>query len=239
LWSVIVVAGALPVALLWERRVEERHQREITRIQRQRQEANLKLLVLQAQIEPHFLFNTLASLRALMREDVLKAEAMIDSMVRHLRSVLPMMRGHDGVSTLSDQLAICISYLDLMTTRMEGRLTYSIDVPAALFRAPFPPLMLLTLVENAIKHGIEPKAGAGRISIEARIVRTDGGAILARVIDDGVGLSPGLGHGLGLRNLREQLALRYGEHGTLSLSSPPEGGAVACIQIPLEEVRLE
>jgi hypothetical protein len=241
LWPVIVVACALPVALLWERRVEERHQREITEIQRQRQEANLKLLVLQAQIEPHFLFNTLASLRALLREDVIQAEAMVDALVRHLRAVLPIMRADSGASTLSDQLAICVSYLELMVTRLEGRFSYGIDVPDALLHAPFPPLMLLTLVENAIKHGIEPKTGAARICIEARLVHTDGFSILARVIDDGVGLSPGLGHGLGLRNVREQLALRYGEHAALSLSSPPEGGAgaVACILIPFEGVHLK
>lgn len=234
LWPVIVVACALPAALLWERRVEERHQREITEIQRQRQEANLKLLVLQAQIEPHFLFNTLSSLRALLREDVIQAQAMVDALVRHLRAVLPIMRSDTEVSTLSDQLAICVSYLDLMVTRYEGRFTYRVDVPDALLHAPFPPLMLLTLVENAIKHGIEPKVGDGRICIEARLVHTAGCSILARVIDDGVGLSPGLGHGLGLRNVREQLRFWYGEHAALSLGSPPEGGAVACIQIPFE-----
>src|SRR5215469_2558425 len=91
-WSGLVVACALPVALVWERHVEQRHQREIDAIQRQRQEANLKLLVLQAQIEPHFLFNTLASLRALLREDVLHAEVMVDALVRHLRAVLPVIR---------------------------------------------------------------------------------------------------------------------------------------------------
>jgi signal transduction histidine kinase len=235
LWPVIVVACALPVALLWERRLEERHQREITEIQRQRQEANLKLLVLQAQIEPHFLFNTLASLRALLREDVIQAETMVDALVRHLRAVLPIMRSDSGVSTLSDQLAICVSYLELMVTRLEGRFTYRVDVPDALLHAPFPPLMLLTLVENAIKHGIEPKAGDGRICIEARLV---GCSILARVIDDGVGLSPGLGGGLGLRNVREQLTLWYGEQAALSLSSPPEGGAVACIQIPVDGIHI-
>ena len=235
LWCVILVAGALPVALLWERRVEARHQREIIELQRHRQEANLRLLVLQAQIEPHFLFNTLASLRALLREDLAQAEAMIDALVRHLRAVLPVMRADSGISILADQLEICTSYLDLMVARMEGRLTYDIAVPGTLLDARFPPLMLLTLVENSIKHGIEPSAGTGRIRIEAaRVARADGFALAARVIDNGVGLSTGLGHGLGLRNIREQLALRYAEHATLSLSSPPEGGAVACIEIPLE-----
>jgi sensor histidine kinase YesM len=121
---VIVVGCALPVGWIWERRIEERHQREIAVLQQHRQEANLKLLVLQAQIEPHFLFNTLASLRALLREDVTQAEVMVDALVRHLRAVLPVMRSNTGASTLSDQVAICTSYLELMATRMEGRLTY-------------------------------------------------------------------------------------------------------------------
>jgi sensor histidine kinase YesM len=234
LWWLVMVAFALPVALLWEHRAEDRHRREIAELQRHRQEANLKLLVLQAQIEPHFLFNTLASLRALLREDVVQAEAMVDALVRHLRAILPVMRSERGISSLSDQLAICASYLELMAIRMEDRLTYRVDVPSALLHLPFPPLVLLTLVENAVKHGIEPKASAGRIQIEAERMTTAAAfAIAVRVIDDGVGLSTGLGHGLGLQNVREQLALRYGEHAALSLIGPPEGGAVASISISL------
>lgn len=150
------------------------------------------------------------------------------------------MRPQSDISTLSDQLAICSSYLELIAARMEGRLAYCIDVPTALLKTPFPPLMLLTLVENAIKHGIEPKVGAARVQIEVeQLARIHGPAVIARVIDNGVGLSSsaGVGHGLGLRNVREQLALRYGEHAMLSLSSPSEGGAVACIEIPLDRVR--
>src|SRR3569833_4469518 len=150
MWRVIVVLCALPVALLRERRLDERHQREIADIQRQKQEANLKLLVLQAQIEPHFLFNTLASLRVRLREDVTQAEATIDALVRHLRAVLPVMRSDSGVSPLSEQLGICVSYLDLMVTRLEGRFTYHVGVRDRLLRAAFPPLVLLTLVENSI-----------------------------------------------------------------------------------------
>lgn len=235
LWPAATVACALPVAWLRERRLEERHRRENTELQRHRQEANLRLLILQAQIEPHFLFNTLASLRALLREDVARAEALVDALVRHLRAVLPVMRSDSGISTLSDQLGICASYLELMVARMEGRLTYRIDVPGALLQTPFPPLMLLTLVENAIKHGIEPKAGAGSICIAAeRTIRAAGPSITTSVIDNGVGLSTVVGHGLGLRNVREQLALRYGERAALSLVTPPEGGAIASIQIPLD-----
>ncbi len=239
LWLPLMVACAWPVAVLWERRVEGRHQREIAVLQRQKQETNLKLLVLQAQIEPHFLFNTLASLRALLREDASRAEAMVDALVGHLRAVLPVMRSDSAASTLSDQLAICASYLEIMTNRTEGRLAYRIDVPATLLQTAFPPLMLLTLVENAVKHGIEPKIGAGRICIEAeRTMCGIGFAITVRVIDNGIGLSCSSGQGLGLQNVRQQLALRYGDRAALSLVSPPEGGTTACIQIPLEECEL-
>ena len=234
LWLPLVVACAWPVAVLWERRVEGRHQREIAVLQRHRQETNLKLLVLQAQIEPHFLFNTLASLRALLREDATRAEAMVDALVRHLRAVLPVVRTDLAASTLSDQLAICASYLEIMANRLEGRLAYGIDVPQPLLQTPIRPLMLLTLVENAVKHGIEPKIGAGRIRIEAERIDTSGFAVAVRVIDNGVGLSRSVGHGLGLRNVREQLALCYGNRAALSLVSPPEGGTIACLQIPLD-----
>jgi signal transduction histidine kinase len=239
LWLPLMVAVAWPVAVLWERRVEGRHRREIAVLQRKKQETNLKLLVLQAQIEPHFLFNTLASLRALLREDAARAEEMVDALVRHLRAVLPMMRLDSATSTLSDQLAICASYLEIMANRTEGRLEYRIDVPRPLLQTAFPPLMLLTLVENAVKHGIEPKVGAGRICIEAeRIMCAIGFAVAVRVIDNGVGLSWSPGHGLGLKNVREQLALCYGDRASLSLASPPEGGTIACIEIPLNEFEL-
>jgi sensor histidine kinase YesM len=99
--------------------------------------------------------------------------------------------------------------------------------------------MLLTLVENAVKHGIEPKVGGGRIRIEAeRIMDTTGFAVAMRVIDNGVGLSSSVGHGLGLRNVREQLALRYGNRAALSLVSPPEGGTIACLRIPLDGLEI-
>jgi sensor histidine kinase YesM len=235
LWPITLVVFALPVACLWERRSEERHRRELAEVQRQRQEANLKLLVLQAQTEPHFLFNTLASLRALLREDVQQAETMVDALVGHLRAVLPRMRDESAISTLADQLTICTSYLELMATRLAGRLTHRIEVPDALLRVSFPPLMLLILVENAVKHGIEPKAGPGRICIEAeRAFGLVGPAIEVRVVDDGVGLIMGFAHGLGLRNVREQLALRYGEHAALSLTGSQGGGAIASIRLPLE-----
>jgi sensor histidine kinase YesM len=235
LWPAIAALSSFPFAWASERRIEERHRRELADLQARRQETNLKLLVLQAQIEPHFLFNTLASMRALLREDVRQAEAMLDALVEHLRAVLPAMREETSVPTLADQVAICDSYLQLMAIRLDNRLSWRIDVPAELMNAAFPPLMLLTLVENAIKHGVEPYAGAACVRIEAERIaaRPSGSSVEVRVLDDGVGLSTGLGAGLGLTNIREQLAMRFAEHAALSIRSRPEGGTCASILIPL------
>ena len=225
---------ALPSYLVEQRRlVEEARERKLGELQLQKQETDLQMLVLQAQIEPHFLFNTLASLRSLMRQDVDRAEAMVDALVGHLRAVMPAFRESKRHSILSEQLRISSSYLELMRVRLADRLRYTIDVPQALRSVPFPPLILLTLVENAVKHGIEPKPGQGFIRIDARRERhVDGPHIRVSVTDNGAGLSPGLGHGVGLSNVRAQLALRYGDRAALSLMSGVEGGAVASIDIP-------
>ncbi len=215
------------------RLVAEVREREIEALQLQARQADLQLLVLQAQIEPHFLFNTLASLRSLLRTDVQHAEAMIDALVEHLRATVPIFRQSSAGSTLAEQLRICGSYLELMQVRLPDRLSYSISVPDGLRSAAFPPLILLTLVENAVKHGIEPKPGPGHIRIDACCEqRADGTHVLVSVADDGVGLAAGLGHGMGLANIHAQLALKYGERAALSLAGIPRGGTVACIDIP-------
>lgn len=226
---------AAPVANYLERQFDHRHRRELAEHKRRQQEANLRLLLLQAQIEPHFLFNTLASLRALIREDMAQAEGLVDALVAHLRAVLPRIRDDIGSSTLSDQLAICTSYLELMSIRLDGRLAYRIDVPPSLQNSVVPPLMLLTLVENAVKHGIEPKSDAGTIRIEARS-SLDSAQVIIAVIDDGIGIAGTARDGLGLQNLREQLALRYGDRASLSLASHAAGGAIASLLIPRELV---
>ncbi|MGH8229006.1 MAG: sensor histidine kinase [Steroidobacteraceae bacterium] len=217
------------------RLLEEARERALGSLKLQKEQVDLRLLLLQAQIEPHFLFNTLASLRSLLRQDVGRAEVMIDALVEHLRATLPAMRASPGDSTLADQLRLCSSYLDLMTIRLPDRLTYEIAVPAVLEGAPFPALILLTLVENAVKHGIEPKPGPGHIRVEAaRADREDGPHLLVRVIDDGMGLKTGLGHGVGLTNVRSQLALKYHSRASFSLTAPTTGGTIAAIDVPDE-----
>jgi signal transduction histidine kinase len=199
--------------------------------------ADARLSVLQAQIEPHFLFNTLASLRSLVQTEPQRAVATIDALVAHLRATLPKMRdtGQQVESTLGQQLDICRSYLDVMSVRMGPRLTYDIVAPSVLWMVPFPPLMLLSLVENAIKHGIEPSPGPHRLIVNARI---DGEDVLeVTVTDDGPGLREGVGAGVGLANVRAQLALRYGAVASLTLANSVPHGAIATLRVPMPEAK--
>ena len=214
---------------------EHHHVRELNALESRVHEADLRLGVLQAQVEPHFLFNTLASVRALVRQDPAQAEATLDALVDFLRATIPKLREDRGLhATLGQQLDLCSSYLALMQVRMGGRLTYDVRADQALRAAPFPPSLLITLVENAIKHGIEPRPGPGRIEIDA--VR-DGDTLRVQVRDDGAGLQPGLSTGVGLANVREQLAARYGARAAFVLSPAAEGrGVCAEIRVPLGSV---
>ena len=214
---------------------EHHHVRELNALESRVHEADLRLGVLQAQVEPHFLFNTLASVRALVRQDPAQAEATLDALVDFLRATIPKLREDRGLhATLGQQLALCSSYLALMQVRMGGRLTYDVRAYEALRAVPFPPSLLITLVENAIKHGIEPRPGPGRIEIDA--VR-DGDTLRVQVRDDGAGLQPGLSTGVGLANVREQLAARYGARAAFVLSPAAEGrGVCAEIRVPLGSV---
>jgi signal transduction histidine kinase len=210
--------------------LEQARQRQLDELRLQVSRADMQLMVLQAQIEPHFLFNTLASLRSFIHDDTSKAVTMVDALVEHLRATIPQMREGRGTSTLAQQLAICRSYLEVMKLRMSGRLEYTIEVPAILHDAQFPPLMLLTLVENAIKHGLNPSPDGGLIRI---VARDEGGQMTLSVADTGVGFTPGSGAGTGLSNLRARLAAQFGERGSLALENNALGGVTATIALPL------
>jgi LytS/YehU family sensor histidine kinase len=189
---------------------------------------------LQAQVEPHFLFNTLASVRALVRQEPAQAEATLDALVDYLRATIPKLRDEDSAlhSTLGQQLDLCASYLELMRLRTAGRLSYSIDVDDALRALPFPPMLLISLVENAIKHGVEPKPGPGKVTIAVERRERD---LHVSVIDDGLGLRLGVGGGLGLANVRAQLDTRYGARAGFQLTGEPARGARAELRIPLHD----
>jgi sensor histidine kinase YesM len=211
-------------------------ERELAALRQQKSEVDLKLAVLQAQVEPHFLFNTLASVHSLIRSDPARAEATIEALVDHLRATLPKLRAGVGSphSTLGTQLEVCRSYLDVMRVRLGDRLEYEIDVPGELREHPFPPFMLISLVENAIKHGIEPSATGGRITIRAAAPK--GRELDVTVQDNGVGLRPGLSDGVGLVNLRAQLAAQFGSQGRFSIRGRDGGNGVdATISLPYAE----
>ncbi|GAB3336559.1 sensor histidine kinase [Marilutibacter aestuarii] len=212
---------------------EDRQRRDMARLQQAKRDSDLRLGALQAQVEPHFLFNTLASVRALVRQDADKAERTLDALVDYLRASIPRLRpGEDGaLSTLGAQLDLCARYLDVMRLRMGERLHVAIEADEALRGHAFPPLLLITLVENAVKHGIEPVRGPGVITIVASL---EGDRLRVRVEDDGVGLQPGVGGGVGLENVREQLRARYGRHAALALRSGAAGGCIAELDLPLE-----
>jgi LytS/YehU family sensor histidine kinase len=194
-----------------------------------REERELQLRLLQAQIEPHFLFNTLANVRRLYRLRPEQGAQMMDSLKRYLQAALPSVRRADA--TLDDEFALVRSYLELLRMRMAERLVYTIDAEPGLGAIPFPPMIVVTLVENAIKHGLEPSAHGGRIAVRAR---RRGSALEVCVSDDGVGLNAQSTHGtgVGLTNVRRQLVGRYGTGGRLRLQ-PLSTGFSATIEVPL------
>lgn len=195
--------------------------------------SDMRLSILQAQLEPHFLFNTLAAIRPMLRQDAARAEAALDALTDHLRAVIPQIRLQtDGVSsTLGQQMDICRSYLDVMQMRMGDRLTIQMQVEEELRGHPFPPMMLVSLVENAIKHGLEPKPGPGAVHLSAMV---SGPQLVVRVEDDGLGLTSGLCGGVGLANIREQLHLRYGDQASLEVAGRALAGTVSTISVPYQ-----
>jgi Histidine kinase len=216
---------------------EHWHRVELEKLSLQKNEADLRLTLLQAQVEPHFLFNTLASVRSLVTTDPQRAARTIDALAQHLRATLPKIRAETGAaqSTLGEQFAICASYLALMKERVGERLRVEISLPPELTELPFPPLLMISLVENAIKHGVEPKPGVTHVWLMARVIQErDSRRLEVRVEDDGAGLRIGMGEGTGLTNIRAQLRTRFDTAASLELSERPGGGVVATMTVPLE-----
>lgn len=214
------------------RRIAERRRLEAAQVRESATEKELtvaRLNLLHAQVEPHFLYNTLASAQVLTRSDPARADAMLGNLIQYLRHSLP--RTEDAPSTLGEELERARAYLDILAIRMGPRLALQVDVPDELKKLVFPPMMLQTLVENAIKHGLEPKPGGGTVWILARVIDR---AVAVTVADDGRGFSAqGGGTGIGLRNVRERLRLAYGNTASFSIVANFPSGMAATITVPL------
>lgn len=193
-----------------------------------------EMKALQAQVEPHFLYNTLANTRYLARRDPDKAAEMIEHLIGYLHGALPDMRA--AASTLGREFELAGHYLALIAIRFGDRLHYRADCPRELADLPVPPLMLMTLVENAVKHGLEPKPGPVSITLDAR---RDGDSLRVAVRDDGAGLAGGAADGVGLANLRERLSAMYGNAARFDLSRSAAGGTEACLVLPLNRIPVQ
>lgn len=209
-----------------EQRREEREQAARTEAEKELTVARLNLL--HAQVEPHFLYNTLANAQVLTRADPERAEQMLGHLIHYLRSSLPGI--DQSVSTLGQELERVHAYLEILRIRMGARLALQIDVPESLYHVALPSMSLQTLVENAIKHGLEPKSGGGTVWILAREL---GGQLTVTVADDGQGITGHTsGTGIGLKNLRERLRLTCGEQASLAMVSNFPSGVAATISLP-------
>ncbi len=203
--------------------------------QLKRQVVEARMAAMQAQVEPHFLFNTLASIDHLIETDPKRASAMQKNLIALLRASMPTMReangNGSGVRDLGREMAVIQPYLEILKVRMEDRLMTEIDVPEGLRSAEFPPMMIQSLVENAIKHGLEPKPEGGLLSVKAQIVH---GKLAVTVADTGVGFGKAAtaGTGIGLNNVRERLKLLYGSKAALTVAENPPGGTKVTITVP-------
>jgi LytS/YehU family sensor histidine kinase len=201
----------------------------------QRQLSEAKMQMMQAQVEPHFLFNTLASVEYLIETNPPRASAMQRSLIQYLRAVLPQMRENAVVTNLGREVDMVTAYLQLLKMRMEERLTVDLHIPDDLRSAAFPPMMLQSMVENAIKHGLECKPEGGTLRISADVSQHDTQKKLrVTVADNGVGFGvmPSDGTGLGLPTIRERLKLLHGDAGQLHITANVPHGVIAVIEVP-------
>lgn len=189
-----------------------------------------EMAALQAQIEPHFLFNTLALIGQLIETNPQQASVVHQHLIKYLRSALPQIR-QAGNGSLKQQIDMSRAYLNIMQARMGERLSYDIDLPTELEQATFPSMMIQTLVENAIKHGLEPKTSGGHIHIAASKSAEN---VEVEVSDTGVGFNLHADDGIGLSNIRERLKVLYAGKAQLIIEAPAGGGATLRIQIPAD-----
>jgi LytS/YehU family sensor histidine kinase len=235
--SALVIGLVLGLGtLLREREAQARNLAlafELEREQLERAAVDARLALLTAQIEPHFLFNTLANVQALVESGSPQAAAVLRSLIAYLRAALPRLH-EAGLPSLADELALVRAYLELMHMRLPDRLRFEIDIAAELMALRFPPMALLTLVENAVRHGIDPSEDGGTICVGGQF--DDQGRVRLWVADSGVGIAESTRTGTGLANLRGRLQGLFGASAQLDLSEQSPSGVRAEISFkPLSE----
>jgi hypothetical protein len=228
----LFIGGLLTSILYFAERAREAqrrlHQTQLSRIEIDRQMTEARLQLLQAQIEPHFLFNSLASVKRLYEDEPASGRALLRNLGDYLRAAVRFAKQRE--TTLGEEIALARSFLAILQVRMGRRLRVQIDLPPVLESALIPPLMVGTLVENAVKHGIGPRGSGGFVSISAR---NAGEVLEVAVKDDGVGFRVRFGHGFGLANIRARLETLYVGAGSLDLAANAEGGVSATLCLPL------
>jgi signal transduction histidine kinase len=220
-------------ALLRQKEAMARHQAlafHLERSELERQALDARLHLLQAQVAPHFLFNTLANVQMLVNSGSPQASTVLDSLIAYLRAAVPRL--HEPATTFGQELQLVQAYLELMHMRMPDRLTFAMHVDEAALALRCPPMTLLTLVENAVAHGIDPSEEGGRIDVH---IQRRGDRCIVRVSDTGVGLqSPGHGLGTGLTTLRQRLQLSFGAEAQLQVRAQHPHGACAELDLPAQ-----
>jgi sensor histidine kinase YesM len=214
-------------ALLAEAQAEQARARERA-AELERQAVTARLQALQAQIEPHFLFNTLANVVSLIESEPARARGMLERLIELLRASLAASRAEEV--TLRQEATLLAAYLEILKVRMGERLRYVIDIAPEVPQARLPPLTLQPLVENAIRHGLEPKIEGGMVSITAA---GHEGQLVIEIADDGLGFAPRAGGGVGLANVRERLSSRYGDDARLTIEDARPGTRVR-LTLPLQ-----
>ncbi|MDH4173969.1 MAG: histidine kinase [Betaproteobacteria bacterium] len=216
--GVTIAAGLTGTWFFWSRH-------KAADLERARIEAQLKLL--QAQIEPHFLFNTLANLDALIATDPARARVMLGHLNDYLRATLVAARKERN--SLAEEFALLRNYLEVLAIRMGARLRFELALPAPLAALQVPPMLLQPLVENAVKHGLEPKVEGGSVKVSAR---EEPGRLVLEVADTGQGVHDGEGGGVGLANLRERLAAAFGGVARVDAGANAAGGYTVTLSLP-------
>ncbi|HYK04702.1 MAG TPA: histidine kinase [Thermoanaerobaculia bacterium] len=230
-FALLVAPWTALAALVRQKEALARHQAlafELERSELGRQALDARLQLLQAQVAPHFLFNTLANVQALVDTGSPRASAVLLSLIDYLRAAVPLL--HDPAATIGRELRLVQAYLELMHMRMPDRLQYALDVDDSALPLRCPPTTLLTLVENAVRHGIDPSEEGGSIDIH---IERRGGRCLIRVSDTGVGLrQTDQGLRTGLSTLRERLQLMFGGDAQLRITPRERGGVCAELEMP-------